>query len=87
MRRGLIKRQANGSAQNKPLATEPKQKLWRIVMTEVLRKMWSDDQGQDIAEYALMAAVILVVVAATVTAIGTRAGSIFTSVNLALQNN
>jgi Flp pilus assembly pilin Flp len=49
-------------------------------MAELLRKMWSDDQGQDIAEYALMAAVILVVVAGTVATIGTKANTIFQSV-------
>ena len=56
-------------------------------MAELLHNMWSDDQGQDIAEYALMAAVILIVVIGAVKAIGTTASSIFTSVNLALYNN
>jgi Flp pilus assembly pilin Flp len=58
-----------------------------MVMAELLHNMWSDDQGQDIAEYALMAAVILIVVIGAVKAIGTTASSIFTSVNLALYNN
>jgi Flp pilus assembly pilin Flp len=49
-------------------------------MINVLRAVWNDDQGQDIAEYALMLTVILLVVAATVSAIGTNAQSIFTAV-------
>ncbi len=48
-------------------------------MTELLRKMWLDDEGQDIAEYALMLAVILVVVIGAVRLIGTNAGNIFNS--------
>lgn len=46
-------------------------------MAELLLKMWSDDQGQDVAEYALMLSLILVVVAAIVKTIGTTANSIF----------
>jgi len=50
----------------------------------VLRNMWSDDQGQDVAEYALMLAVILVVVVASVKAIGTAANTVFTNTSTAL---
>jgi Flp pilus assembly pilin Flp len=46
-------------------------------MKELLRKMWQDDEGQDIAEYALMLAVILVVVIGAVRLIGTNASNIF----------
>jgi len=46
-------------------------------MKELLRNLWLDDGGQDVAEYALMLAVILVVVAGTVAAIGTNADTIF----------
>lgn len=46
-------------------------------MKELVRKMWRDDEGQDIAEYALMLAVILVVVIGAVRLIGTNAGNIF----------
>ncbi len=44
-----------------------------------LCKIWNDDRGQDIAEYALMLAVILILVVAAVTAIGTNANTIFSS--------
>jgi len=42
--------------------------------------MWSDEQGQDIAEYAVMLAVILVLVIGTVRLIGTNANNAFSSV-------
>ena len=35
-------------------------------MTEFLRKLWSQEEGQDIAEYAVMLAVILVLVVGTI---------------------
>jgi Flp pilus assembly pilin Flp len=53
-------------------------------MKELLRNVWSDQSGQDVAEYALMLAVILAVVVGTVTAIGTQANNIFTNVKTAL---
>ncbi len=50
-----------------------------------LRHFWANDDGQDIAEYALLLTVILVLVIATVSLIGTRANAIFTTVANALQ--
>ncbi len=49
-------------------------------MREILREIWRDEQGQDIAEYALMLAVILLIVVASVGAIGTNANTIFNTV-------
>jgi len=46
-------------------------------MRELLRKVWSDDQGQDIAEYAVMLAVILVIVVGTIRLIGSQANYVF----------
>jgi Flp pilus assembly pilin Flp len=54
-------------------------------MTDILRSVWQDDQGQDIAEYALMLAVILVIVILTVKAIGTNANTVFSKAASALQ--
>jgi Flp pilus assembly pilin Flp len=56
-------------------------------MSEVLRNFWSNDEGQDIAEYALMLAVILVIVILTVQAIGTNANKIFSAAASALVTN
>lgn len=46
-------------------------------MTQLLRKLWTDDQGQDIAEYAVMLAVILVLVVGTIRLIGGSANNVF----------
>ena len=48
-------------------------------MSALLGRIWADDKGQDIAEYAMMLAVILLIVAATVGAIGTNANTIFSN--------
>ena len=49
-------------------------------MREFFRSMWSEDEGQDIAEYAVMLAVILVLVIGTVRLIGGNANNVFSSV-------
>ncbi len=49
-------------------------------MTEVLKMLWSEDKGQDIAEYAVMLAVILVIVVGTIRLIGSNANNVFSSV-------
>jgi len=51
-----------------------------LAFWNVMNKVWKDDQGQDIAEYAMMLAVILIVVVAAVQAIGTNAGTVFNAV-------
>ena len=47
---------------------------------QMLRKLWSQDEGQDIAEYAVMLAVILVIVVGTVKLIGGKSNNIFSEV-------
>jgi len=49
-----------------------------------LRNLWSDEKGQDIAEYAVMLAVILVIVVGTVRLIGSNANNVFSSVGSAI---
>ena len=53
-------------------------------MKDVLSRVWLDESGQDVAEYALLLAVLLAVVAATATTIGTQANILFTNVRTAL---
>ena len=50
-----------------------------------LHKLWSGEEGQDIAEYAVMLAVILTIVVATIRLIGTNANTAFSSVASSLQ--
>lgn len=47
---------------------------------QFLRKICTDDQGQDVAEYAVMLAVILVLVIGTVRLIGGNANNAFSTV-------
>jgi len=51
-----------------------------------LARLWSDEQGQDIAEYAVMLAVILVIVVGTVRLIGTNASNVFSQVGSSIAN-
>ncbi|MGB7601754.1 MAG: hypothetical protein WBM24_15705 [Candidatus Sulfotelmatobacter sp.] len=50
-----------------------------------LYRIWRDDQGQDIAEYAVMLAVILVIVVGTIRLIGSNANNVFSNVASSIQ--
>ena len=50
-----------------------------------LRNLWSDQEGQDIAEYSVMLAVVLVVVVWTVRLIGSNASNVFSQVGSSIQ--
>ena len=54
-------------------------------MWNSLCRFWRDDQGQDIAEYAVMLAVILVLVVGTVRLVGSNANNAFSSAASSLQ--
>ena len=47
---------------------------------DLLGKLWANDEGQDIAEYAVMLAVILVISIGTIKLIGSNANNIFSGV-------
>ncbi|HEY1676282.1 MAG TPA: hypothetical protein VGG04_01115 [Candidatus Sulfotelmatobacter sp.] len=49
------------------------------------RNLWLDEEGQDIAEYSVMLAVILVIVVGTVRLIGSNAGNVFSQVGSTIQ--
>jgi len=55
------------------------------IMKTLLRRLWVQDEGQDIAEYAVMLAVILVLVVGTVQLIGSNANTVFSNVASAIQ--
>jgi Flp pilus assembly pilin Flp len=48
-------------------------------------RLWSDQQGQDIAEYAVLLAVILVIVVGTVRLIGSNTNTVFSQVASSVQ--
>ena len=54
-------------------------------MAELLRVLWCAEEGQDIAEYAVMLAVILVIVVGTVRLIGSNANTVFSNVASSIQ--
>ncbi len=54
-------------------------------MSKLIERLWREDAGQDIAEYAVMLAVILVLVVGTVRLIGSNANNAFSSVASAIQ--
>ncbi|HEY1261938.1 MAG TPA: hypothetical protein VGF06_00355 [Terriglobales bacterium] len=54
-------------------------------MATLFQQFWCNEQGQDIAEYAVMLAVILVIVVGTIRLIGSNANNVFSSVGSALQ--
>jgi Flp pilus assembly pilin Flp len=56
-----------------------------ISMTDLIFRLWTDDQGQDIAEYAVMLAVILVIVVGTIRLIGSNANTVFSSAASSIQ--
>jgi len=55
------------------------------MLLPLLSKLWSDDQGQDIAEYAVMLAVILVIVVGTIRMIGSNANNVFSQAASSIQ--
>ncbi len=54
-------------------------------MSQRLHKLFRDEQGQDIAEYAVMLAVILVIVVGTIRLIGSNANNVFSQVASSIQ--
>jgi Flp pilus assembly pilin Flp len=50
-----------------------------------LRRLWVDEKAQDIAEYAVMLAVILVIVVGTVRLIGSNANNVFSTAASSIQ--
>jgi pilus assembly protein Flp/PilA len=54
-------------------------------MKHLVRKLWREEEGQDIAEYAVMLAVILVIVVGTIRLIGSNANNVFSSVSSSIQ--
>lgn len=52
---------------------------------QLVRRLWNGEEGQDIAEYAVMLAVILVIVVGTVRLIGSNANTVFSNVASSIQ--
>lgn len=92
LRKSLIHLNADCSAHSGTIGIGPAgrvrttfEAIRRFEMTEVFRRLWSEEEGQDIAEYAVMLAVILVIVVGTIRLIGTNANNVFSSVASSIQ--
>jgi len=46
---------------------------------------WSSEEGEDVAEYAVMLAIVLVLIVMTIRLIGSNANNVFSSVGSDLQ--
>jgi len=55
------------------------------LLQQLGQQFWNDERGQDIAEYAVMLAVILVIVVGTIRLIGSNANNVFSNVGSAIQ--
>lgn len=66
------------------LGAEPKRENGAI-MKKFISTFWIDEQGQDVAEYSIMLAVILVIVVGTVRLIGSNAQNVFSNVASSIQ--
>ena len=74
----MIGSQFVSSKINKPPGQEAR-------MSKFIHKLWSEESGQDIAEYAVMLAVILVLVVGTVRLIGSNANNAFSQAASSIQ--
>lgn len=54
-------------------------------MKQISNRLWWEDEAQDIAEYAVMLAVILLIVVGTIQLIGSSANNVFSSVASSIQ--
>ncbi len=54
-------------------------------MSRRVKRIWHDESGQDIAEYAVMLAVILVLVVGTIRLVGSNANNAFSAAASSLQ--
>jgi len=54
-------------------------------MTMLLGRLWREDKGQDIAEYAVMLAVILVIVVGAIRLVGSNANNVFSAAASSIQ--
>jgi Flp pilus assembly pilin Flp len=54
-------------------------------MTSLLRSLLFDEEGQDIAEYAVLVAAILIIVIGTIRLIGSNSNTVFSNVASTIQ--
>lgn len=78
---GPIWSQSSRNRAGAKLTARARHKMEGEEMAKFLNRFWSEEEGQDIAEYAVMLAVILVIVVGTIRLIGGNANNVFSSVS------
>ena len=53
-------------------------------MQNLLKRLWQDEQGQDLVEYALLLVLIALVAATTIQTLGSSVKSVFSNATTAL---
>ena len=81
----IVGKSTNCAAVAPTLGAQPKEVRKEEPVAKRLQQLWNDERGQDIAEYAVMLAVILVIVVGTIRLIGSNANSVFSQVGSAIQ--
>ena len=56
-----------------------------LVQNDWRDKLWTSDEGQDVAEYSIMLAVVLVIAVGAIRLIGSNAGNVFSQVGSSIQ--
>jgi Flp pilus assembly pilin Flp len=53
-------------------------------MKNILLRLWKDEEGQDLLEYALLIVLIVLVAAAAINPLGSSIAAVFTNANACL---
>ena len=56
-------------------------------MRQMLRRLWTDDSGQDLVEYALLLVLLTLVVIAALSLLGPTIGGFFNDIGTTLENS
>jgi Flp pilus assembly pilin Flp len=63
---------------------QPNSRTWTLPVDSLVA-LWRKDEAEDIAEYAVMLAVILVIIIGTIRLIGSNSNNVFSSVSSSLR--
>ena len=66
-------------------AALPRRRSTRLKMRDFFARLCREEQGQDIAEYAVMLAVILAIAIGTIRLLGSQANNVFSAVASSIQ--
>lgn len=51
------------------------------IMKNIMMRLWKEEEGQDLLEYALLITLIVLVAAATINPLGSAIGAVYTNAN------